>query len=260
MPLTQQMKDDLAAAYRICAAHGFNEGVCNHLTISFTDERASRGSASLVIAHGWDWSEVTAERLLVFDNHTGKVLEGAPGAELELTAFQIHSALHLHASAAQSHAVVFHTHMPYATALTSLAPPHGRLAMCNQNHMRFHGDAVSYDDEYHGLVEGHGEGRRLAAVLGDGRVLCLRNHGVLVAAATIAEAWDDLYYLERACMNQVLAMQTGAPLQVVDEATCARTKAAQLRDMREGGYAQKHFDAQARIHPPPQASVPHASL
>ena len=55
MPITQQMKEDLAAAYRICAAHGFNEGVCNHLTISFADDRASRGSASLVIAHGWDW-------------------------------------------------------------------------------------------------------------------------------------------------------------------------------------------------------------
>ena len=255
---TSQMREELAAAYRVCAAHGFNEGICNHLTMSFSDARASQGSASLVIAHGWDWAEVTPERLLIFDNHTGAVLEGAPGAELELTAFQIHSAIHLQESAVQSHAVVFHTHMSFATALTSLLPPHGRLAMCNQNHMRFFGGAVAYDEEYHGLVEGHGEGRRLAAKLGDSRVLFSLNHGVLVVGATVAEAWDDLYYLERACMNQVLAMQTGAPLQVVDEPTCRRTQASQLRDMRELSFAQKFFDAQMRLHPPPR--LPRAGL
>ena len=105
----EQLKAELAAAHRICAAHGFNEGVCNHLTVEVSDTRASRGSASLVIAHGWDWAECTADRLILFDNHTGEVLEGS--GDLEITAFQIHSALHTDVAhnGQTSRKVVFHT-------------------------------------------------------------------------------------------------------------------------------------------------------
>ena len=60
VPCSSLAAEELAAAYRICAAHGYNEGVCNHLTVALQCSTASQGSASLVIPHGLDWSEVTA--------------------------------------------------------------------------------------------------------------------------------------------------------------------------------------------------------
>ena len=98
--------------------------------------------------------------------------------------------------------------MPYATALTLTVP--GRLEMVEQNALRF-ADDIAYDDEYNGLVVDDAEGDRIARVLGDKRVLFLANHGVIVAGRTVAEAFDALYYLERACRLQVLARATGRP-------------------------------------------------
>ena len=70
----RQLKEDLAAAYRICAALDFHEGVCNHITVAIDHPRAStEAGGSLVIRHGVAWAECTASDLLVFDNHTGEV-------------------------------------------------------------------------------------------------------------------------------------------------------------------------------------------
>ena len=123
--------------------------------------------------------------------------------------------------------------------------------MCSQNQLRFFGD-VAYDDEYNGLVEGGDEGQRLARVLGDKHVLFLRGHGVIVVADDVAQAWDQLYYLERACMTQVLAMGTHQPLFRVADRVCRFTQAQVLRDLPK--YARLHFDAQCRLlHPHPPA-------
>jgi ribulose-5-phosphate 4-epimerase/fuculose-1-phosphate aldolase len=89
-----------------------------------------------------------------------------------------------------------HTHMPYATALSVLEDT--GLEPVDQNALRFYGD-VAYDSGYAGLALARDEGERLASELGDKRVLFMSNHGVLVAGETIAEAFNDLYYLERAC-------------------------------------------------------------
>lgn len=151
MPSIKRLRSDLAAAYRICAAHGFNEGVCNHLTVALPHPNASTqgdSAASLVIRHGQDWSEVTPDSLLIFDNHTGEVLEG--NGTVEITALQIHAAIH---RLLPSATVVFHTHMPYTTTLTSLSPHDGGcLQMLNQNCLRFF-NSISYDEDYRGLVD-----------------------------------------------------------------------------------------------------------
>ena len=107
---------------------------------------------------------------------------------------------------------VLHTHMPYATALTSVEG--GRLEPINQNALRFI-DRIAYDDAYGGLALDAEAGERLAAVLGDQRIMFMANHGVITTGRTVAAAFDDLYYLERACRNQVLAMSTGRPLKRV---------------------------------------------
>ncbi len=226
-----QAKKDLAAALRLAARFGFNEGVCNHFSFAVpgTPDRY------LLNPHGVHWSQMRARDILLVDG-AGRTLEGETQAEL--TAFTIHGRVH----ARHPHAhCVLHTHMPYATALTCVEG--GELAPIHQNSLRFYG-AVAYDRDYNGLAEDPAEGERIAAALGDKRVLFMGNHGVLVIGETIARAFDDLYYLEQACRVQVLAMSTGRPLKRVTDNVAASTKA----EFEAGGaYAESHFAALKRI-------------
>jgi ribulose-5-phosphate 4-epimerase/fuculose-1-phosphate aldolase len=105
---------------------------------------------------------------------------------------------------------------------------------------------VSYDPSYNGLVESCDEGARLAAVMGTRRLLFHRSHGVIVTAPTVAAAFDDLYYLERAAQVQLLAMSAGAGLAEIDPATCAATKERFDRGKRK--EAHLHFEALKRTH------------
>lgn len=222
---------DLAAAFRLAARMELHEGVCNHFTLMLPD-----GKRFLLNAYGLHWSEVTASNLLALDAE-GRVLEGE--GEFEKTAFYIHSRIHLHNPRA---ACVLHTHMPYATALTLLE--NGRLEMVEQNALRFHED-IAYDDSYNGLVLDNAEGDRLARVLGAKRVLFLANHGVIVAGPSVAEAFDLLYYLERACRLQVLARSTGGRLRAVRPEVVRETYRMILADTPR--YAGAHFAALKRI-------------
>jgi hypothetical protein len=135
--------------------------------------------------------------------------------------------------------------MPYATALTLLEG--GRLEMVEQNALRFHDD-IAYDDTYNGLVVDPAEGDRLARVLGTKRVLFLANHGVIVVGPTVAEAFDSLYYLERACRLQVLARARAASC-----APCARRGARDLPpDPRRHAEIRRRAFHRAEAHPRPR--------
>jgi ribulose-5-phosphate 4-epimerase/fuculose-1-phosphate aldolase len=222
---------DLAAAFRLAVRLDLHEGVCNHFSLMLPD-----GKRFLLNSYGLHWSEVSASNLLALDGE-GRVLAGE--GEYEKTAFYIHSRIHL----GNPHAAcVLHTHMPYATALTLLEG--GRLEMVEQNALRFHDD-VAYDDTYNGLVVDSSEGDRLAKVLGDKRVLFLANHGIIVVGGSVAEAFDALYYLERACRLQVLARMTGGRLKPVRPEVVR----AACRMMRADApkYAGAHFTALKRI-------------
>jgi ribulose-5-phosphate 4-epimerase/fuculose-1-phosphate aldolase len=122
--------------------------------------------------------------------------------------------------------------MPYATAL---AMTEGGLdTRASQNAMYFHGRIGRL--AYGGLAEAVEEGERIARALTDGiTVLLMDNHGVLVVGDSVADAWHQLYFLERACQVQVLAQSTGSPLLRVPAATAEHT-AAQYRGF--GGQAE----------------------
>lgn len=227
----RQARIDLAAAFRLAVRMDLHEGVCNHFTLMLAD-----GRRFLLNAYGLHWSEVTASNLLALDVD-GKVLEGE--GEAERTAFCIHSRIHL---ANPRATCVLHTHMPYATSLTLLEP--GRLEMVEQNALRFAGD-IAYDDTYNGLVVDDAEGDRLARVLGDRRVLFLANHGVIVVGPSVAEAYDLMYYLERACRLQVLARATGLPFRKLRPEVVGETYRMILADTPK--YAGAHFAALKRI-------------
>ena len=205
----EQGRVDLAAALRWSARLGLNEGVCNHFSLEVGPDRY------LVNPQGLHWSEVRAADILLIDG-AGRVVDGLH--PLEPTAFFIHSWIHRlnpHAKA------VLHTHMPYATALTLVDG--GRLRWCNQNALRFWG-RVAYDDTYNGLALDAAEGERIASRLAGADVMFMASHGVTVVGASVAWAFDDLYYLERACMHQVLAVQAaaGQPLRCLPDALCER--------------------------------------
>ena len=222
---------DLAAAFRLAARFGFHEGICNHFSLAVP----GAPGRFLLNPYGRHWSELRASDLLTVDAE-GKVLAGSGTAEP--TAFFIHSRIH---RGNRQAACVMHTHMPQATALTTLA--HGRLEWISQTSAKFY-DRVAYYDEYNGLALDEAEGDRICAALGDKPVLFLANHGVIVTGDTVAQAFDDLYYLERVCQLQLLAYQTGRPLRRIPEAMMRRTAQQMLTDQQS---APEHFAALKRL-------------
>ena len=229
-PVTQA-RIDLATALRSAARHGLNEGVCNHFSMTVP----GREELFLVNPEGLHWSEITPSDLVMADL-AGNVVEGR--YPVEATASFIHA--RLHAGNAQAK-VVLHTHMPYATALTSIRE--GRLEMCTQNAFRYW-NRVAYDEAYGGVALSAEEGDRMCRAMGDKNILFLRNHGIIVAGPTVAQAYDDLYYLERAAMVQVLAMQTGRPLHNIDPAL-AQDTANQIADGAQQAFL--HFESLKRM-------------
>lgn len=230
--LERAARVDLAAAFRLAVRLDMHEGVCNHLSMMLPGSR----DRFLLNRFGLHWSEVTASNLLTLDA-AGKILAGE--GDFETTAFYIHSRIHL---ANPNATCVLHTHMPYATALTLTEP--GRLEMVEQNALRFVDD-IAYDDDYNGLVVDTAEGDRLARVLGARRVMFLANHGVIVVGRSVAEAFDLMYYLERACRLQVLALSTGRKLRAVRDDVAKKTYAMLLE--QTSLYAEAHFGALKRI-------------
>jgi ribulose-5-phosphate 4-epimerase/fuculose-1-phosphate aldolase len=225
---------DLAACHRLAAHFGFNEGIDNHMTMlvpGFTDR-------FYLAPFGLLWSEVKASDLLEVD-FAGKLLAGR--GLVEDTALYIHASTHR----LSSRVCVLHTHMPYATALGMIAG--GRIETASQSAIGFHGN-IAYVD-YNGLALDFAEGERLARALGDKPVGMLRNHGVLVTGDSVAQAFERLYFLERACQVQVLALATGKPLAVLPEPVVRATLEQFAHCGEVGGQdrAQLHFEALKRM-------------
>ena len=202
-----RLREDLALALRAAAHHGLAEGVCNHFSVELPD----RSGRFLLNPRGLLWSEVRAGDIVMIDAE-GHRLAGRH--DVEPTAMFIHAAIHR-----RGKPCVLHTHMPYATALT-LTAERALDPNLSQNAMRFHG-RIGVDAHYNGLALDSSQGERIAAAMQGADIAFLGNHGVVVCGARIAHVYDDLYYLERACMAQVLAQSTGRPLVPVD-ATLAR--------------------------------------
>jgi len=234
---TRRDRHDLALAIRLAERFGFHEGICNHFSVRLDtkDERY------LINPYGVHWSEMHADTLLMIDGD-GNILEG--DGEVEDTARFIHVAGH---RANPRHKALFHTHMPYATSMTMLDDQAATLTMAHQTAVRFH-DRVTYERSFGGLAHDESEGERIAAKAADAQhvdVVFLANHGVVVGGPSVAVAFDDLYYLERACRQHVLALQTGAPLKLIDDETVELTAKQINADLPT--FAEKHFRALQRV-------------
>jgi ribulose-5-phosphate 4-epimerase/fuculose-1-phosphate aldolase len=228
----RQIRIDLAAAYRMAARQGLNEGICNHFTMMVPGSE----DRFLLIPYGLHWSEVTASNLIEVD-FDGNVIEGE--GEAEATAFCIHAPIH---RARPDARCLLHTHMPFATALSLLED--FRFPFVSQNELGFYG-RIAYDDDYKGLAFDTGEGERMAKVMGNADVLMMANHGVMIAGSSIAGAYNDLYYLEQACRTLVYALQTGQPLKRIPQDIVAHTASQTSRGTSPG--AVRHFASLKRI-------------
>lgn len=222
-PAIVQARIDLAACFRMAARLGMSEGICNHFSVVVP----GHPELFLVNPYGLAFAEITASSLLICD-FAGRVLmgEGRP----EDTAFFIHAQLHrLHPRATAA----FHTHMPNATALCMLEGE--PFVWAGQTALKFHG-RLAVDEDYQGLALNHAEGERIARAAGDADVLMLKNHGPLVLGPSIAEAWDDLYFLERAAEVQLKAMASGRPLKAVAPEIASATCRQIQQDSAESAH------------------------
>ncbi|GAA0764816.1 aldolase [Ideonella azotifigens] len=221
-----QARIELAACFQLAAQHGLEEGICNH----FSALLPGSDTLFLVNPYGLAFAEVTASSLLIC-HVDGQVLAGQ--GQPEATAFYIHARLHRQQPRIRA---AFHTHMPHATALSMLQGEPLRWA--GQTALKFLG-RTAVDPHYNGLALDNTEGDRIAKAIGTADIVFLKNHGVLVCGASVAEAWDDLYYLERAAQVQLLAMSTGEPLQLIPGEIAQRT-AAQMR-LGDADSARAHL-------------------
>jgi ribulose-5-phosphate 4-epimerase/fuculose-1-phosphate aldolase len=228
-------RQDLAAAYRLADYFGFSEGIDNHLSLSLPD----REDEYLLIPYGLHWSEVTASSLLVVDGE-GKKISGNGYAEP--TAFLIHGAVH---NANIKNKCVMHTHMESALAITMIE--RGRLLMADQNACRFYNN-ISYLDEYDGLVLDKHTAKPIGESMVESDILFLANHGIIVTGNNIYEAWESLYYLEKACRAQILAMSLGKKLKPI-KGQIAKKVSDQIKEEASGESANsyRHFEALKRL-------------
>lgn len=213
LPAEWELREDLAAAFRWAAHLDLHEGVANHFSVAVDPE----GERFLINPRGMYFGRARASRLAMMD--TTRLDEDPLLHDVDPTAWVLHG--HLHARVPRARCVL-HTHMPYATALACLDD--FEFLMLDQNACRFH-ERIAYDRDYAGMALDPDEGERVAALLQSGRdILFLGNHGVIVVGPSIAEAFDDLYYLERAAKLQILALSTGRELSLVDDQTAAAVR------------------------------------
>lgn len=221
----RQQRIDLAAAFRWTARLGMHESVANHFSLAVSDD----GSKFLMNPNGRHFSRVRASDLLLLDANDPATMS-RPDAP-DPTAWCIHGALHRRVAHARC---VMHVHSKHATVLASLKD--SRILPIDQNTMRFFG-RVAIDDGYDGMGLGD-EAERMVAGLDDKSVMIMGNHGVLVVGATVAQAFDELYYLERACETLITAYMTGKELRIASDAVAAKT-AQQWLDYPS--FAENHF-------------------
>jgi len=227
------LRVDLAAAFHLAVANNLHEAIANHFSAVLPDAQHF-----LVNPFGLHFSEITASNLIVCD-FDGKVVRG--DGEPSASAHHIHAPIHRLVPRAR---VLLHTHQPYATALTMIAG--GRLEWALHTTCRFYG-RVSYDNDYDGVALSDTVGERMAKILGDADVLFLGNHGVITAAPTVAQAFDDLYFVERSAQTQILAMSTGQPLARLSTELIEQVAAQTRYERFELGYIEHHFAAQKRL-------------
>ena len=218
---------DLAAAFRWTARLSMHESVANHFSLAVNED----GTHFLMNPNQVHFSRITASSLLEIDASDPSTME-RPGSP-DPTAWGLHGALHRLCGHARC---AMHVHSIHATVLACLEDP--SLPPIDQNSAMFFGK-VAIDQNYGGLALDE-EAERACSALADPSksVLIMGNHGVMVVGQTVAEAFNRLYYFERAAETYIKALWTQRPLRRLSDAVAAKA-AAELDAY--GDFAARHL-------------------
>jgi ribulose-5-phosphate 4-epimerase/fuculose-1-phosphate aldolase len=188
---------DLAACYRLAVHFRLTDLIYTHISARVPGP----DHHFLINAFGLTWDEITASNLVKV-TLDGEIVDDPSGQGINRAGYVIHSAVH---RGRPDVACVIHTHTRAGIAVS--AQEQGLLPLC-QHAMRFWNNLAYHD--YEGLALELDEQARLVRDLGERKAMILRNHGLLTCGASVAEAFDLMYYLERACDIQIAALSGGA--------------------------------------------------
>ena len=212
---------DLAACYRLFDIYGISDLTANHISARVPGE-----SSFLINPYGMLYEEITASSLIKV-NEAGEVLYSPDFGELKYginrAGYVIHSAVH---AARDDVGCVAHTHTVAGMAVSALAEG---LMPLNQTAMRF--ASVAYHN-FEGVVLDEAEKMTLLRDLGQENYLVLRNHGLLVATATVAEAFNAMHRFEQVCRAQLAALASGRELTTVPPEIVESTRRSYFRETR----------------------------
>ena len=243
----RQVREDLAAAYRLVAHYGMDDSIYTHISARVPGAE----DQFLINPFGMLFRDITASSLVKIDLN-GRILDDSPW-DVNPAGFTIHSAVH---AARHDAACVLHTHTVAGVAVSSLA---GGLQPCNQWALQFY-NRVTYH-EFEGIALDHAERDRLVTDLGPtSRAMILRNHGLMTLGRTVSEAFILMLNLERACRVQLAIQSSGEPIHPVPAEVCERTAQqyeggeTTLEPGKHDTYAREWRAMVQRVEPMPQRS------
>jgi ribulose-5-phosphate 4-epimerase/fuculose-1-phosphate aldolase len=224
MQTEQEVREQLAACYRLVHHQGWTDLVYTHISARIPGPEEH----FLLNPLGFMFNEVTASNLVKIDLD-GNIVGRNPHS-VNKAGFVIHSAVHAARPDVQC-VIHLHTHAGMAISMMKCG-----LLPLSQHAQMFYG-RVSYHG-YEGIAIDLDERKRLQRDLGANPVMILRNHGTLVAAATIPLAFSLMFHLEKACQAQLAAMSTGQELELPPEEASVRTRELAFREDSPIGRAE----------------------
>ena len=205
-----ELQKDLAAVFRWTARLNMNEGIANHFSVCL-----SNSNNFYVNGSGLHFSSIKASDMVLVDQNKIEEIKKKPEL-VDPTALNIHGTIHRKIPHAKC---ILHVHSKYATVLSTLKDP--TLKPIDQNTMRFYNRVAIYDD-FSGLGFEE-ESNKMAAAIGNNRSMLLANHGILTVGETVAQAFDELYYFEKACETYITALSANKELNEVESNIAEKT-------------------------------------
>lgn len=233
--IEQQVRNDLARLYRLIAHFRMTDVIDTHISARIPGTQHH----FLINSYGKLFHEIGPADLVKIDLD-GNIVEPEKEGHLRVNkaGFVIHSAIHM---ARPEIACVIHTHTADGMAVACQADG---LLPISQHALKFHG-RLSYH-EYEGIAVDLGERERLVADLGSNEAMILRNHGLLAAGASIAAAFTNIYFLERACQVQIKAQSGGKALHMPSAEVIAHT-ASQFDPQASEWHSQLFWESACRL-------------
>ena len=210
MAKISELQKDLAAVFRWTARLNMNEGIANHFSVCLPNSNDFYVNGS-----GLHFSSIKASDMVLVEQNKIEEIKKKPEL-VDPTALNIHGSIHKEVPHARC---ILHVHSKFATVLSTLKDP--TLKPIDQNTMRFY-NRVAICNDFGGLGFEE-ESNKMVASIGNNRSMLLANHGIITVGETIAQAFDELYYFEKACETYITALSTNKELNIVDKKIAEKT-------------------------------------